>query len=76
MPKLTKTNDKDKANADSGITGGAFFGLLFAMLLVGAALGGVGFMGWKRYQEKRGATNAAGGLGVSVKFMRHKDEDA
>lgn len=57
--------------AESGLSGGGFFGLLSAMFLVGIALGVAGYLGYGYLQERRGRD---GGLGVSVRFLRHKDD--
>ena len=55
------------------MTGGAFAGLIFGMIFTGLLLGVAGFYGYMVYQARRSGTSA-GGLGVSVRFLRQKDE--
>lgn len=54
------------------MSGGAFFGVICAMIILGLVLGAVGFLGYNWYQ-KRGT--GLGGLGVSVKYVRQNNDN-
>lgn len=54
------------------MSGGAFFGVICAMIILGLVLGAAGLLGYNWYQ-KRGI--GLGGLGVSVKYVRQNNDN-
>lgn len=60
------------AEKSNRMSGGAFFGVICAMIILGLVLGAIGLVGYNRYQQ-RGI--GLPGLGVSVKYVRQNNDN-
>lgn len=64
------SNEK-KITPNNGMSGGAFFGVIVAMIITGLILGVVGLLGYNWFQQRE---TGLGGLGVSVKYVRQNND--
>lgn len=60
-----------EAPPSNGMSGGAFFGVIIAMIITGLILGVVGLLGYNWFQQRE---TGLGGLGISVKYVRQKND--
>ena len=67
----SKWSRKEKTASSDGMSGGAFFGVIIAMIITGLILGVVGLLGYNWFQKRE---TGLGGLGVSVKYVRQNND--
>ena len=70
VPKSSNTLTSSQKVATVGMAAGGFFGLLIAMLLLGAALGVTLFIGLAKYRGGQSMTSTE----TDIKFERSRDD--